>query len=55
MCWGQKSKNTTTKQQNNLKTLAGAGNWTHDLSHPKQISYICTTESTESNDCGQAI
>ena len=45
-----------TQQQNlNIKTLAGARIWTRDLLHPKRMRYICTTESTENVDCGQAI
>jgi len=47
-------KVNTQQQQNkisNIKTVAGAGNWTRDLSHPKRMRYLCTTESTESNDC----
>ena len=48
----------TQQQQNkqsNEKTLAGAGDWTRDLLHPKRMRYHCTTESTESIDCSQAI
>jgi len=44
----------TQQQQNkksNLKTLAGTGNWTRDLLHPKRMRYHCTTESSESIDC----
>jgi len=57
MCFWTKSKNTSTTKQkkSNIKTLAGAGNWTGDLLHPKQMRYHCTTESTESIDCSQAI
>jgi len=54
--WDKKVK--TQQQQNkksNIKTLAEAGDWTRDLSHPKRIRYHCTTESTESIDCSQAI
>ena len=43
---GQKVK--TQQQQNktsNIKKLAGAKNWTRDLSHPKRMRYLCTTES----------
>jgi len=55
---GQKSK--TQQQQNKLSNIkaiagAGAGNWTRELSYPKRMRYHCTTESTESNDCSQAI
>jgi len=46
-------KNTTKKS--NIKTLDGAGNWTEELSHPKPMRYLCTTESTEGNECSQAI
>ena len=56
MCFGQKVK--TQQQQNkklNIKTLAGAGNLTRDLLHPKRMRYHCTTESTERFDCSQAI
>ena len=48
----------TQQQQNkksNIKTLVGAGDWTWDLLHPKRMRYHCTTESTESIDCSQAI
>jgi len=44
----------TQQQQNrksNIKTLAGAGNWTRDLLHPKRMRYHCTTKSTESIYC----
>ena len=47
----------TQQQQNkksNMKTLAGAGDWTRVLLHPKRMRYHCTTESTESIDCSQA-
>ena len=27
--------------------LAGSGDWTWDLSHPKQMRYHCTNESTQ--------
>jgi len=53
---GQKAK--TQEQQNkipNIETLVGAGNLTRDLSHPKRMRYLCTTESNESNDGSQAI
>ena len=46
----------TQQQQNrtsNIKTLAGSGNWTRDISHPKQVRYLWTTESAESNDYRQ--
>ena len=48
----------TQPQQNkksNLETHDGARNWTRDLMHPKRILYHCTTESTETIDCSQAI
>jgi len=51
-------KKVKTQQQNkksNIKTLAGAGDWTRDLLHPKRMRYHCTTESTESIDRSQAI
>ena len=54
--FGQKLK--TQQQQNkksNIKTHAWAGDWTRDLLHPKRMRYHCTTESTESIDCSQAI
>ena len=41
-----KHNNNETKISN-LKTLAGAGNWTRDLLHPKRMRYHCPTESTE--------
>jgi len=37
------------------KTLAGAGDLTRDILHLKRMRYHCTTESTESIDCSQAI
>jgi len=49
----KKEKSTTTKQ--NIKTLAGNGNRTRDFLLPKRMRYHCTTESTESVDCRQAI
>jgi len=51
-------KEKTQQQQNkksNLKTFAGAGDCTRDLLHPKRMRYHCTTESTESIDCSQAM
>ena len=48
----------TQQQQNkksNIKTVAGAGNWTRDILHPKRMRYHCTTESTENIYCSQAI
>ena len=42
-------------KKSNIKTCAGAGDWTHDLLHPRRMRYHCTTESSESIDCGQAI
>jgi len=56
MCfWTKKRKNTTvtTNIKSNINTLAGDGNWTLKLSHPKRIRYLCTTELTESIDCSQ--
>jgi len=50
--------NKSHQQQNkksHIKTLAGVGNRTRDLLHPKRMRYHCTTESTESIDCSQAI
>ena len=57
MCFWTKSKNTSTTKQkkSNIKTFAGAGNWTRDLLHPKRMRYHCTTESIESINCSQAI
>jgi len=57
MCFGQK-KVKTQQQQNkksNIKTLAAAGHCTRDLLQPKRMRYHCTTESTDSIDCSQAI
>ena len=51
--WHKKVK--TQQQQNNIKTLAWAGNWTRELPPPERMRYLCTTESTVSNDCSQAI
>jgi len=50
-------KKVKTQQQQNKtsKTLAGAGDWTRDIMHPKRMRYHWTTESTESIDCSQAI
>jgi len=56
MCFFDKKVNT--QQQNkksNIKILAGAGKRTGDLLHPKPMRYQCTTESTETIDCSQAI
>jgi len=55
MCFEQKVK--TQQQQNkksNIKTLAGGGDWTRDLLHPKRMRDHCTTKSTKSIDCCQA-
>jgi len=52
------TKVKTQQQQNkksNIKTLAGDGDWTRDLLHPKRMRNHCTTESTESIDSSQAI
>jgi len=57
MCFGTK-KVKTQQQQNkksNIKTVAGAGNITRDLSRPKRIRYLCSTESTESYVSSQTI
>jgi len=53
----KKSKNTTTTKQKyqTLKPLPEQGIEPRDLSRPKRMRYFCTTESTESNDCSQAI
>ena len=52
-------KKVKTQQQqikkSNIKTVAGARDWTQDLLHTKWMRYHCTTESTESIDCSQAI
>jgi len=56
MCLEEKVK--TQQQQkkiSNIKTLAGAWNWTRDILHTKRMLYHCTTESTESMYCSQAI
>jgi len=50
----QKSKDKTTIKKQH-KTLAGAGNLTRNLSHPKRMCYHCTTESTDIIDCRQTI
>jgi len=57
MCFWTRSKNTTTtkEKKSNIKTLDGPGNWTRDLLQPKRMLYHCTTESTESLYCSQAI
>jgi len=36
-------------------TLAGTGNWTRELLHPKRMLYHCTTMSTESIGYSQTI
>jgi len=53
-------KKVKTQQQQNKKikhkkTLVGDENWTQDLSHTKQMRYLCTMKSTESIDCSQAM
>jgi len=52
-------KKVKTQQQqikkSNIKTVAGVGDWTRELLHTKRMRYHCTTESTESTDCSQAI
>ena len=53
--FGQRSKIQQQNKKSNLKTLAGAWNWTWELSHSKRMRYICITESTESNDWSRAI
>jgi len=50
-----KTQQRQNKKKSNIKTLAWAGNWTKDISHQKRMRYLCSTESTESNDCSQAI
>jgi len=57
MCFWTKSK-ITEQQRNkksNIKTLAGAGNRTRNLLHPKRKRFHCHSESTKSMDCSQAI
>jgi len=57
MCFFDK-KVKTQQQQNkksNIKTLAGSGDWTRDLLHPKRMRYQSTTELTDSINCSQAI
>ena len=52
------NKKVKAQQQNkksNVKILAEAGNWTQNLSHPKQMCYGCTTKSTGINNCSPAI
>jgi len=44
-----------SKNNNKIKTLAGAEDWTPDLLHPKRMRYHSTTESTKSKDSSQAI
>jgi len=39
--FGQKKHKQNKKS--NIKTLAGAGNWTSDLWRPERVRYICTT------------
>jgi len=56
MCFWTKSK--TQQQQTKEKqhkNLAGAENWIRDLLHTKRMRYHCTTKSTESSECSQAI
>ena len=51
----KKQQETQQQNKNEKKTLAGAGIWIQDLSHPKGMRYFLTTESTKSIDCCQAI
>jgi len=56
MCFRQKvKKQQQQSKESNIKTLVGAGDWTRDVLHPKRMRYQCTTGSTESIDCSQAI
>ena len=57
MCFWTKQVKTQQQQnkKSNIKTLAANGDWTRDLLHPKPMRYHCTTESTDSIDCSQAI
>ena len=48
--FGPTSK-TQQQQDGKSNSIAGAGNLTRDLSHAKQMRYLCTIESTESNEC----
>jgi len=46
------------QQQNtkpNIQIFVGTGNRGRDLSRPSRMRYLWTNESTESNDCCQAI
>ena len=52
---GQKVKTQQQNKISTIKTLAGGGNRTRDLLHPKRMRYHCTTESTASSDCIIAI
>ena len=51
----KKVKHNIKKKQKKHKTHAGDLNWTRDLSHSKRMRYLCTTDSSESNDSSQAI
>jgi len=48
MCfWTQSKKQHQQNKKSNIKTVAGAGNLTRDLLHPKRMRYHFTTESTD--------
>ena len=51
----QVKHNNNKTNKSVIKTLDGAGNKTRDISHRKRMHYLCTAESTVSNDCSQAI
>jgi len=58
MCFWRKKVKKQQQQQykkSNIKNIAGAGDWTRELLHPKRMRYHCTAESTENTDCSQAI
>jgi len=57
MCFWTKQVKTQQHQNKNLnkKTLAGAGNWSRELSHAERMLYLCTTESTEIKSGSQSI
>ena len=45
--WTKKVKTQQKQKKSNIKTLAGVGNWTWDLSHTKRMCYLCTINTTE--------
>jgi len=59
MYFWQKVKTQQQQQEQNkkanIKTLAGAGNWTRELLHPKRMGYHCTNGSRVSGQSLYAV